>query len=185
MRPSVATSICKAVAANDAATLAAMLAARNDMQAELDAAYDRIEELEGIVGLRAEFPLAFKLRPMPRKIFGLLLSSAGWVSMEAIEIALYGHLPECDQPRNPRAAIKVHVRNMRIALNAVGIEVDTIFGPGGYWLPPAMKQKARTLIDAAAARRVHSESPTDSHCSMNATDTQRPPMTAASGVVRK
>ena len=150
MMPSIAASTCKAVASGDQAQLETI----RSLRAELAVKQDRIEELEAQIGMRPVLPPTMPLTASQATIFGMILAAQGAVTGEAIEVAIYGAMPDCDKPRNPRGVIKAQVHHLRKMINLFGLRVDSTFIPGGeasYFMSGDMKAKARALIEAERA----------------------------------
>jgi hypothetical protein len=152
MQPqSVTVGLMRSLADGDAAQLSAMRGLRDEIVRQ----QDRIEELEGLLGLRVRILPRVKMTPTGRLIFGVLLKAQGWTSTATLVTAIYGSLPDCDWPRDSYSVLKVHICKLRASLRPYGVEFDTIFGAsgcGGYFMPPEMKAIARALIIQESAR---------------------------------
>jgi DNA-binding response OmpR family regulator len=96
---------------------------------ELQRALDRIEELEGLLGLRINLPNELGLTPLELKYLGLIMRKE-IVSQGMIHNAVYGGLPECDQP-DPKT-IEVHICKIRKKLAAKDLSIRTRYGVGYY-----------------------------------------------------
>jgi two-component system, cell cycle response regulator CtrA len=96
---------------------------------ELQRALDRIDELEELLGLQVHLPNMFGLTPLEVKIVGLL-TKRNIVSRDIIYSALYGSLPDCDQP-DPKT-IEVHICKVRRKLSAYGLEIKNRYSVGYY-----------------------------------------------------
>jgi two-component system cell cycle response regulator CtrA len=96
---------------------------------ELQRALDRIEELEGLLGLHINLPNELGLTPLELKYLGLIMRKE-IVSQNVIHNAVYGGLPECDQP-DPKT-IDVHICKIRKKLAPKGLAIKTRYGVGFY-----------------------------------------------------
>lgn len=88
---------------------------------------DRIEELEALLGLRAQFhfPFEIKLSRTRERLIGMLMSLPE-VSSESAFAALYGtreHPPTFN-------VLSVHITHVRKILARIGITIHTIHGFG-------------------------------------------------------
>jgi DNA-binding response OmpR family regulator len=110
--------------------------------AEAEALRDRIEELEGLLGLNLMVPGDLKLSPILRKLLGLLLKGR-IISREFIFTALYAGRPESNWP--DEQVITVQISKLRGRLKPHGIEITTHWGTG-FSMSPEDIAKAKVLI---------------------------------------
>lgn len=125
-----------------------------DLRAVILSQRDRIEELERILGLKAEFPWLVRLTGDQRRILGVLIARSGIVSQESLHVCLYGGKPDCDQPEIK--IIDVQVCKMRATLKAYAarlgvapVEIGTEWGRG-FYLTLENRVRARDLIRGTA-----------------------------------
>lgn len=108
---------------------------------------DRIAQLEELLGLTADTPSHTKLRerglaPQEAKLLGLLMQRA-MVSLDAGYLALYGDLPDTEQPEG-LTTLRTIIKRLRKHLRPLGVEIKNLYGDG-YLLEPDQKQKLRAL----------------------------------------
>lgn len=118
---------------------------------ELQQLRDRVAELEDLLGMMSAPALRQVLRPAKNQwlkkcepMMGILLARHA-VSKEQAFTALYGGLPEADQPEPKMIDIVVH--RLRQALTPHGIEIAVVWGVGWY-MTEENKAKLRALIEA-------------------------------------
>ncbi len=106
-----------------------------------------IAELEELVGLHERIPwwVTARITPTQERLLSLLLKRE-FVSTDTAFVAIYGGLPECDQPDSTKI-IDVMICHVRRALRAYGIEIKNVFGSGGYFITKGDKAKLRALIE--------------------------------------
>jgi hypothetical protein len=122
---------------------------------ELQRLRDRVEELEALLGLTEDIPdeivpaeLAIRSNhngyfgPKVKAIIGMLLARP-FVTASTLYDAIYGALPEADQP-NPRN-IPVLLSRSRKIMRAHGVEITTMWGKGWY-LDGPNKQKLAAIV---------------------------------------
>lgn len=145
MLPSLAIATCAAAARGDTDHLDEL----RRLRADLAAACDRIEELEGILGLHLAAPAVVTLPPIQRQILGLLLRLNGVLPVAIIQASIYGARPFADWPSRPQKCIHVHVHHLRAALAPFDIAIRTApahNGALGYVMPSPSKTRARSLF---------------------------------------
>ena len=120
------------------------------LQRELDAAYERIAELEGALrGEKRKAPAALRgLSGQMQAVLGML-ESRGEATSESLAVAI------STPGRTPRgvADVKVIVCKMRPILKPLGVEIETVWGVG-YRMPATSRRALRELRRAEAAERV-------------------------------
>jgi DNA-binding response OmpR family regulator len=104
----------------------------------------RIIELEQALGLTAKFPSLSHIKPMQRKLFGLLVSRP-FVSWEAAFLALYE--PSAGRSLPDRKVLHVHVCELRKELDKHGIVISTVVGEGVF-MRPEMQEKSKAVVAA-------------------------------------
>lgn len=117
------------------------------MEIENDALRDRVAQLEEMLGVTFDAPPFLQLTGCEAQIFGLLLAREAITKRIAMD-AVYGDRPDADQAEEK--IIDVWVCKMRRKLEPWGIKIETNWGQG-YYMSPAMKTLARSLIDERAA----------------------------------
>ena len=114
---------------------------------ELQRLRDRVAELEDMLGIGPSVAdtLRIKLGITGRqsKILGALLKRE-MLSRESAYFALYGDLPESEQPDSEKAVEK-NLYFLRKRLEGRGIDIRNIWGKG-WFLPPEHKAKLRSLL---------------------------------------
>lgn len=105
---------------------------------------DRIDQLEDALGLKLRLPNEYGLTPLEMKILGLLVKR-GIVHRDTIFDALYGALPESDQP-NPKV-VEVHICKIRRKLKSRELYIGTYVGVG-YHLAPNTSREIKRLCEA-------------------------------------
>lgn len=112
---------------------------------------DRVEELEGILGVGKSDVMAYRrvlrITPDQAKILGMLAKRTETVTKTSIFTVLYGARPDCDQPGDVRI-IDVEVCKLRKSLRLKGICLRTDWG-AGYSMSQADKAKLRSLMEGA------------------------------------
>lgn len=96
----------------------------------LHQALDRIEELEGLLGLTLKLPNEFGLTQTEMKCVGAILRR-GCINQEAIYAAIYGSKPDNEQP--DIKIIDVYICKIRKKLKARGYVLKNLFGIGYYF----------------------------------------------------
>lgn len=148
MRLSIATAMMRAVASQSPAQIADIVALRDLVERQVD----RIDELEQVAGIRFEPPTPIALSPTERRLLGALMKASPSARNADVLVALlWGDLPECDQPNDPRKVLKVHVYNLRRVLAGYGVEIETSgLGPSlAYRIPRAGKALIEGMRDGA------------------------------------
>lgn len=108
----------------------------------IEALQDRIIELETLLGLRETLPLQAGLRPMERKILGILLSaSPRVVSREFMVRATHNSGEPYDE------TIRAHISRIRRKLPHHSIQ--TVSGEG-YYIPRVAKEELEQFYRNAA-----------------------------------
>lgn len=145
MRLSVATEMMRAVAAQSPAQVAAVAALRDLVERQAD----RISELEQLAGVTWDAPACLALTPTERRLLGVLMKTKGARNADVLVALLWGDMPECDQPRDPRVTLKVHVHNLRRVLRGYGIAIETLgLGPAlAYRIRRAGREAIERLRD--------------------------------------
>lgn len=122
---------------------------RDDLVARLEQENDdlraRVRELEALSGVRFEAPPQFRFTKNEAVIFGMLLKNE-LVLRESMMQMLYLH----EQDEAQIKIVDVWVCKMRAKLKPYGIEIQTQWGQG-YFLSPASKSAAQSLLDHARA----------------------------------
>jgi len=106
---------------------------------ELARLRDRVEELEGLLGMRIACPRPWRLTGREAQVFGLLLRH-GVCPRERIFAAIWGYDSEVDGK-----IVDVTVCHLRRKLRHLGIAIRTEYGVG-YFLEPDARRRARALI---------------------------------------
>lgn len=96
---------------------------------EIERLRDRVAELEEMLGIRFELPNALGLTPLEARIVGVLIKRE-IASRDYIYWAVYGDLPDCDQP--DIKTIEVHIVKIRRKLAAHGISILNRYNVGYY-----------------------------------------------------
>ena len=108
---------------------------------------DRVQELEGLLGVGndvvSRLMTVLDATPQQCEMVGFMLRRAV-ATRSGMFIALFGARPECDQP--DMKLIDVQMVRVRGALLALGIEVQTAWGSGGWYLSAADKATLRRLM---------------------------------------
>ena len=107
----------------------------------------RCEELERILGLRQEFPLALGLSKTMQRVLGVLLKR-DFISGESLFTIVWGEKPESDQPESKLVA--VYISKLRAKLKPHGIEIKTRWGQG-FYMEPESKKRLRDLCASREA----------------------------------
>jgi DNA-binding response OmpR family regulator len=97
---------------------------------ELQRALDRIEELEGLLGINLKLPNEFGLTPTEMRCVGAIVRR-GIVNQEAIYTAIYGSRPESQQP--DMKIIDVYICKARKKMASKGFALKNNFGVGYYF----------------------------------------------------
>lgn len=89
--------------------------------------------------------------PAPERTIFELLVKRQRVVTESFEVALWGALPECQQPGDMPATVKVHICKLRKRLLQLGIELGQIHASVGeegiYFIVPGHRDRARFVYD--------------------------------------
>lgn len=112
------------------------------MQLTLQQAYERIAELEELLGLGSQPSRVPGLGPMMSQLLGLLVKRQ-LVERETAYRAIYGARPEHAQPMSLRI-IDTHIARLRKLLAPHGIAIHTE-RPLGYYLDQDGKNKLQAL----------------------------------------
>lgn len=113
---------------------------------EMQRLRDRVEELEGLLGMRASFPRPWGLTRRESAILGLLLSRQVCFT-ECIFASVWGNDSEVE---NARRIIFVYTHRLRRKLAPLGIELSN--NRPGYFLTSEMKRTIRDLVSAHETR---------------------------------
>lgn len=111
----------------------------SSLQEQLQRAHDRIAELEEVIGMTS----AVRDAHMRYRLLALLVARP-IVSNDAALIALYGNLPESEQPDGSKI-IHVMICKLRKELKREGVEIFTRYGQG-YFLNDTGKVYARRYL---------------------------------------
>jgi two-component system cell cycle response regulator CtrA len=106
---------------------------------ELARLRDRVEELEGLLGMRTLCPRPWRLSGREAQVFGLLMRHSV-CPRERIFAAIWGYDSEVDGK-----IVDVTICHLRRKLRPLGIEIRTEHGVG-YFLPPDGRRRARAAI---------------------------------------
>lgn len=120
-----------------------------ELQAQVDTASARIEELEALLGLKLTAPSGLGLSAQCVEILGMLLAAPGVVTLASLESALFGGRPDADWPLLPRRVIYVQMTRLRKVLGSHKISIVTApaaDGSRGYFMSHDNKSKANALI---------------------------------------
>lgn len=117
-----------------------------NLQATIVRLRERNEELEELLGMKLEEPKLFRVSKMNWRFLGLLLRADGKViSREYLYSAIYGNLPEADQPSDIRNIDQRVCRlNRSLSVHAVRIKSDS-YGHG-YFISREHCGKLRRLL---------------------------------------
>lgn len=129
----------------NAAQLAEM--PHKNLIAHAQALQDRIEELEIVIGLLPTHALQFKFchfTPTEERYLGLIYKQQYVCTKEMIYRAVYGGIPESDQPQNLKI-IDVVVCKIRHKLKHFNISIHTMWGRG-YYFDETNREGLRQLI---------------------------------------
>ena len=111
---------------------------------------NRVEELESLAGLDLLQPLSCQMVVVTRKqakVLGLLMKNVGRVvSRDMIYDYVYGHLPECDQPKTPIVDQILH--QLRHRLKERGVAIGIEIGLGWYLREEDVRRLRETLAGA-------------------------------------
>lgn len=114
---------------------------------EIQRLRDRIEELEGILGVGKDDVTAYRqllgISPDQAKVLGLLMKRTVTVTRASISTVLYGARPDCDIPADK--IIDVLVCKLRKAIAASGASIRTDWG-NGYSMTAADKTALRDYM---------------------------------------
>lgn len=113
---------------------------------ELERLRDRVEELEELLGMSFDPPNQFGLTITEAKIIGVLIKRE-IANSAFIHAAIYGGLPECDQP--DEKTIDVHLCKARKKLKAHGIRIYNRYNVG-YYLDASVRAQLKNPIAEAA-----------------------------------
>lgn len=109
---------------------------------------DRIEELEGVLGVTGKTTIPLKLvfgfTETESEIAALLLTRQ-LITLDGLEVVVYGHLPEADQPSHFKT-IQVHLSHVRKKFRRRGIRIRNI-RYSGWYISPRDKEKIKKLIE--------------------------------------
>lgn len=109
---------------------------------------DRVTELEALLGVGnddvSRLMTVLDATPQQCEMVGFMLKRAV-ATRTALFIALFGARPECDQP--DMKLIDVQMVRVRSALKAIGIDVQTAWGSGGWSIRGADKVRLRAMMD--------------------------------------
>lgn len=119
----------------------------------VDQLCERITELEKLLGLHADFPREFliegKMGGAGRQILGMLMK-AELLRRSAIYAALWGALPDVDQPEEK--IVDVYICKIRRDLKPWGIKIEAVWGLGYYMSPAHKRALEAKLAELWAAR---------------------------------
>lgn len=133
-------------ALEQACRIATTLAPPPSAVLQLAQAEDRIAELEEMLGLTMAQPSILNLSPTLARMLGLLRTRERW-PRDAMFRALYGGLPECDQPEV--SIVKTNIRYLRSALKTRDIKIMSEIGPDGnavYFMTFADKARLKQVL---------------------------------------
>lgn len=116
MRVSVTADAIRAVAAGDAAQIAAIA----DLQA-------KVAELEDALGLNDAALYPRRMSPCERKLLGVLLRRAN-PNRDQLMQAIYAGRNGADMPNDPDSVLNVMMSRLRRHLRADAIEIETVLG---------------------------------------------------------
>lgn len=117
-------------------------------ETEQDALLDRLEELEGLLGVGND-DVSRLLRvvdgatPQQCEMIGFMLRRSV-ATKTAMHTVLFGARPDCDQP--DMKLIDVQMVKVRAILGKMGIQVKTEWGSGGWAISAADKARLRKLM---------------------------------------
>lgn len=116
---------------------------------ELQALRDRVAELEELlgVGLPPVPPREIHFTATELRTCGLLLKHSV-VTREFYWRALYGALPDCDQPQGD-SHFSVYICKLRHKLRPKGIEIGNSWGVG-YFMTPENKARLTAVLEDRA-----------------------------------
>jgi DNA-binding response OmpR family regulator len=120
---------------------------------ELQRLCDRVEELEGLLGLTMigrDTILPIAITRAARPLLGLLLRR-GQVTHSVAFTALYGDRPEAEQPE--LELVKIYILRLRRELGPHGIKIKTEWGVGYSMTSEDRKRTCVLLGLDAQARR--------------------------------
>lgn len=118
------------------------------LEQENDELRDKIVRLEEMLGVTFDAPAFLELTSCEAVLFGVLLNRECVTKTLAMD-AIYGDRPDADVAEEK--IVDVWICKIRAKLEPWGIEIETNWGQG-YFMTPAMKTKARALIDEHAAQ---------------------------------
>lgn len=107
---------------------------------KLQRALDRIDELEELLGVHVIVP-QLGLTPLEARYVGFLMRKE-IANQGMIHTAVYGGLPECDQPDTK--TIDVHICKIRKKLAPQGLCIKTQYNVG-YYFDPASKAALKNM----------------------------------------
>jgi DNA-binding response OmpR family regulator len=110
---------------------------------EIERLRDRVEELEGLLGLHLNLPNELGLTPLELKYIGFLMRKE-IANQDMILTAVYGGLPECDQPN--LKTIEVHICKIRKKLRAKGLSIKSRYNVG-YYLEDSAKEALKKFSE--------------------------------------
>lgn len=114
-------------------------------------ALDRIDELEGILGMKHRLPNKLALTEMQHRIVGILVNRP-IIDKQSLFALLYGQLPESQQPASVKV-IEVHMVSVRRKLDKHGFKVLLDWGVG-YYLEEGAREELRRLMRIDAERKI-------------------------------
>lgn len=113
------------------------------LKRENQALRDRIEELEGALGVALPQPVQWPGSPTQWRLFSLIVKR-GAVGREQMMAALYGHR-DVDRRPDPKM-LDVFMSRIRGIVTPAGIVINTIWGHG-WALTADMKTRAGNLVE--------------------------------------
>lgn len=114
-------------------------------------ALDRIEELEGILGLKYQLPNKLRLTEIQTRLVGILVNRP-IIDRDSIYSLLYGHLPVSQQPKEDKI-VEVHITQTRKKLARHGFKILNMWGVG-YYLEDGSREELRRIMRLDAERKI-------------------------------
>lgn len=118
------------------------------LQATIERLEDRIQQLEGALGLDFLTPVEWGLTGQMMRLFGCLMARELMTPAAAMTVLCDGRIADDEAPQ-PKI-VDVHVCKMRKRLQPFGISIQTRWGQGHY-LTPETKARVRDLMADVSA----------------------------------
>jgi two-component system, cell cycle response regulator CtrA len=111
------------------------------VEAENDMLRAKVEQLEGLIGMRTTVPISFGLTGQEARVLGILMKR-DMASKELVMAGLYSHRADDNVEIK---IVGVFVCKIRKKLQRFDIPIETVRGQG-YRLKPEIKDKVRGIM---------------------------------------